>query len=359
MRVSDFDYELPPERIAQEPPASRESARLLVAGPDRASDRHVRISDLPDFLREGDLLVVNDTRVRPARLYAERETGRRFELLLLEPLASSESQLWKSLVRPAAKAREGEVLRVGELQVRMVERARDEAGELLPEWIVELVDVADSDLDGLLERVGHVPLPPYIRRAAGESSPEDKERYQTVYARESGAVAAPTAGLHFTDELFARLEEAGVSRTAVTLHVGAGTFKPVSVEDTADHRMHSEEYELSRETADAIAACRERGGRVVAIGTTSMRTLETCAAGNGLVEPGRGSTDIFITPGYRFGVVDLLLTNFHLPKSTLLMLVSAFSGRERILELYADAVEREYRFFSYGDAMLLTRSDRG
>lgn len=372
MQLSDFDYDLPPERIAQEPAATRDAARLMVPGPDGVEHRTVR--DLPACLRPGDLVVVNDTRVRRARVFGRRATGGRVELFVLgrEELPG---RPWRALVNPARKLKPGEVLvlettdgaphpswraRALERLPHDVERRDDGSPRPGPCWRLELFregahEAEDGPLEALFEELGQLPLPPYIHRD-GER-PEDTERYQTVFAAKPGAVAAPTAGLHLTPELMAELEARGIEVARVTLHVGLGTFAPVEAERIADHVMHSEEWELPAETAQAVAACRARGGRVVAIGTTSVRVLETAAAGAGGVRAGRGATDIFITPGYRFRVVDVLLTNFHLPKSTLLMLVSALIGRERTLELYALAVREGYRFFSYGDAMLLERAE--
>jgi S-adenosylmethionine:tRNA ribosyltransferase-isomerase len=360
LRVSDFDYALSAERIAQSPSEPRDAARLLVH--DRAADstQHANVRSLPDLLAPGDLLVVNDTRVRSTRLLGRRSSGGAVEFLLLERLAPG---VWRSLAQPAARLRPGEIVACenGAVHVRMLERperADDATGESVPgEWRVELVGTAEADGADLelLERTGRAPLPPYIRRER-DGDPRtalDRERYQTVFAREHGAVAAPTAGLHFTAELLARLAQRGVELARVTLHVGEGTFKPVVADDPRDHRMHAERYELSPQTAEAVARCRARGRRVIAVGTTSVRTLETCADAAGTVREGAGETALFITPGYRFRAVDALLTNFHLPRSTLLMLVSAFAGRERVLRLYGEAAALGYRFYSYGDAMLL------
>jgi len=353
VNLSDFDYELPAERIAQEPAAERDRARLLVheRAPDRTDHRQVR--DLPELLRPGDLLVVNDTRVLRARLFARRASGGRVELFFLEPTPRA-PDVWRAQAHPARRLRVGETLGLEglEARARLVERELQEDGTPAMEWHVRLETPAGAALEPLavLERVGHVPLPPYVERA---DEPRDAERYQTVYARVPGAVAAPTAGLHFTPELFARLAAAGVERAALTLHVGPGTFQPVKATRVEDHRMHSERFVLPQETVDAVARTRARGGRVVAVGTTAVRVLESCAAEDGALAPGAGSTALFLVPGARFRVVDALLTNFHLPRSTLLMLVAAFAGRERVLALYREALERGYRFYSYGDAMLL------
>ena len=352
MRVSDFDFELPERAIAQVPATPRDAARLLVHDIERDATEHAHVSGLADRLRSGDLLVVNDTRVRRARLIGKRASGGAVEFLLLE---QREAGLWRVLARPAAKLRIDERIELesGHLAARM--HARIGAS---PEWWIELIDpAAGTDaLDVLIERYGRAPLPPYIRRERGADPlrDDDRESYQTVFARELGAVAAPTAGLHFTPELLARLAARGIERASVTLHVGEGTFKPVAVEDTRDHAMHSERYTLPLATVDAIARCRARHGLVVAVGTTSVRVLESCADASGVVHAGAGETRLFLEPGAPFRVVDVLMTNFHLPRSTLLMLVSAFAGRERVLRLYGEALAQGYRFYSYGDALLLS-----
>lgn len=362
MKLSDFDYELPPDRIAQTPPERRDQSRMLVYERSADAVHHARIADLPEWLREDDLLVVNDTRVLPARLHARRETGARVEFLLLERLPVP-TWCWSALVHPARKLREGERVWIeeSEFSVRMGVRPRDAAGRVLRSWPIEFLGPdgrpieREGDGEALLEAHGQMPLPPYIERTsemAESVGAMDRERYQTVFARVPGAVAAPTAGLHLTEALLEELEGRGVRRAAVTLHVGAGTFQPVREDDVREHRMHSEVYELSAATADALAACRTAGGRVVAVGTTSARVLETCAR-DGAPAAASGRTSIFILPGHEFRCVDVLLTNFHLPRSTLLMMISALVGRERTLELYREAVERGYRFYSYGDAMLI------
>jgi len=346
MKLSDFDYELPPERIASRPAERREDARLLVHDVARDATQHTTVAELERFLAPGDLLVVNDTRVLPARVRARRGSGGAVELLFLEPAGPPE-RVWRALARPARRLKPGEELALERSAVRARLVARAEDG-----WLVELRDPQDpgAPVEALLERVGHVPLPPYIER---EDDEQDRERYQTVFAAVPGAVAAPTAGLHFTPELLARLEARGVRRAAVTLHVGAGTFLPVQSDDPRAHPMHAERYVLPPATARAVLATRAAGGRVVAVGTTSARVLETCADRAGGLRAGADETRLFLLPGAPFRVVDALLTNFHLPRSTLLMLVSAFAGRERVLRLYREAVERGYRFYSYGDAMLL------
>ncbi|MEL7058594.1 MAG: tRNA preQ1(34) S-adenosylmethionine ribosyltransferase-isomerase QueA [Acidobacteriota bacterium] len=338
MRTEDFNFELPEASIAQRP-APRGSSRLLVLDAEDAA-RHRRVRDLPEILRAGDLLVVNDTRVLPARLEAHRRPGGgRCELLLLEKL---EARTWSCLARPAKRLRVGTVL----------DLAPDLEAEVLAIDRETRVLRFSEDVEPRLDTLGHVPLPPYIRRP---DDAEDRTRYQTVFARHDGAVAAPTAGLHFDDALLERLIERGVDRTAVTLHVGPGTFRPVTAERVQDHRMDTERWIVPPEAEAAIDAARARGGRIVAVGTTVVRTLESAARDDGRVPSGSGRTDLFLMPGSRLRAVDVLLTNFHLPRSTLLMLVSAFAGRERVLAAYREAVERGYRFYSYGDAMLLER----
>jgi S-adenosylmethionine:tRNA ribosyltransferase-isomerase len=334
--TSEFDYRLPPDRIATEP-APRGQSRLLVLE-RRGAQRHRRVDDLPEILRPGDLLVVNDTRVIPARLFGHRvATGGEIEILLTERV---DATTWDALVRPGRRAKPG--TRIGfedGLAAEVIEK--DPGGRHRLRF--------SEPVEPHLDRLGHVPLPPYIERA---DTPEDRERYQTVYAASPGAVAAPTAGLHFSKELLTRLAAAGIETARVTLHVGPGTFKPVTVERIEDHRMESERYEIPEATAAAVDQARREGRRIVAVGTTVVRTLES-AAKEGKVAPGVGRTDLFITPGFRFQAVDLLLTNFHLPRSTLLMLVCAFAGRERVLAAYEEAIASGYRFYSYGDAMLI------
>ena len=360
MKTDDFQFELPEQLIAQTPAPKREEARLFVHDTEADRTTHSTVKELASFLRSGDLLVFNDTRVRPLRLFGKRASGGVVEFLLVERLAS-EPGCWRALVHPARKLKPGErvALRGEECGLVMVERRVFESGEKDAAWVVRW-DLADgASEDEWIERLGRMPLPPYIRRPRGTEDPHDaldRERYQTVYANEAGAVAAPTAGLHFTPELIASLKDAGIESTFVTLHVGEGTFQPVKVSELSEHRMHSESYRLTEETVQAIERTRARGGRVVAVGTTSVRVLESCADESGTLHAGENSTNIFLYPGQSFRVVDLLFTNFHLPKSTLLMLVSAFAGRERTLALYEQAVEQSYRFFSYGDAMLISRA---
>ncbi len=342
MQVSDFDYPLPERLIADRPARPRSHSRLLQVGPDGAlHDR--RMSEFAAVLSPGDLLVFNDTRVIPARLFGRKHSGGRVEVLIERLLEGSKVL---AHVRASKSPRSGGRLLLGEGQEIEVE-VRSRQGELF-----ELDFPAGSDVVGLLERHGHVPLPPYIQR---QDSPSDHEDYQTLWARHPGAVAAPTAGLHFDQELLQALRDRGVESAFVTLHVGAGTFQPVRVERIEKHVMHAEQVRVDSQVCAAVAAARQRGARVVAVGTTVVRSLEAAAAGNGVLEPFVGDTRLFITPGYRFRVIDALLTNFHLPKSTLLMLVCAFGGYQAVMAAYRHAVQQEYRFFSYGDAMFLER----
>lgn len=340
MRVADFDFDLPPELIALRPARPRDSARMLVVdGAAPIADRSVR--DLPDLLREGDVLVFNDTRVIPARL-----EGRRGEAKIGATLHKRlDLRRWQAFIRNAKRVREGDQLVFGG-GVTAVAELRHEDGS------VTLAFEGEEPVEILLERAGTMPLPPYI---AGKrpTDAQDREDYQTMFAAEDGAVAAPTAALHFTDELVAALDAKGVRRETLTLHVGAGTFLPVKAEDTDDHVMHSEWGRIDAATASRLNAARAAGGRLIAVGTTSLRTLESAADADGTIRPFAADTDIFITPGYRFRAVDGLMTNFHLPKSTLMMLVSALMGRERMLHAYAHAIAEGYRFYSYGDSSLL------
>ena len=336
LTLDDFDYHLPPERIAQAPLAERSASRLLVLDGEALSDRGIR--DLPSLLDPADLLVMNDTRVLHARLFGRKDSGGQVEVLVERPLGGDEAL---AQVRASKPPRAGSQLLLEEtLTVEVVERNGEFYRLRFPGDAVELI-----------ERYGRLPLPPYITHAATGA---DEERYQTVFARHRGSVAAPTAGLHFDPALLGALAQRGIATARVTLHVGAGTFQPVRVHDLAEHRMHRERYEVPQATVAAVTACRDRGGRVVAVGTTTLRTLETAALSGQLIA-GAGESELFVTPGFRFRVVDVLLTNFHLPKSTLLMLVSAFAGMEPIRAAYRHAIAHQYRFFSYGDAMLIHR----
>lgn len=337
MRLEDFSYELPERLIAQTPAARRDASRLLAVGRDGLE--HLQFSSFPELLRPDDLLVLNDTRVIKARLHGEKDTGGRAEILV-ERIESDAEALCQ--VRVSKPLKPGRWLAVGSHRLEVVGREGEFYRLAFPGSVTRVLDDA-----------GEVPLPPYIGHPADAS---DEERYQTVYGTRPGAVAAPTAGLHFTREMLDHLPRRGVEVAYVTLHVGAGTFQPVRVSDVREHRMHQERYEIPPEVAAAVARCRDRGGRVVAVGTTVVRTLESAPGPGGQVRPGQGETDLFITPGFRFQVVDALLTNFHLPQSTLLMLVCAFAGYRRVLDAYRAAVAAEYRFFSYGDAMFLERT---
>jgi len=356
-RVSDYEYDLPDGRIARYPAERRDQSRLLVAPRDGAPFEHRVFSDLADLLNPGDVLVVNESRVRPARLLGRKPTGAPSEILLLRPWVgggaasgrasiggrkSDAETLWEALVRPGGKLKPGRVVNIA------------------PGFDVQIVDgvpgggrvvrlVVEGSVREALETHGHMPLPPYLDR---EDEPLDRERYQTVYARVPGSVAAPTAGLHFTPKLLDKIEARGVQRVAVTLDVGVGTFRPVEEDDLADHDMHSESYFVPAGAADAINGARGEGRRIWAVGTTVVRTLES-AARDGVVEAGGGATDLFVRPGFAFQVVDGLVTNFHLPRSTLLMLVAAFAGYQRTMEAYGAAVQEGYRFYSYGDAMVV------
>lgn len=341
-RTSDFDYPLPPELIAQHPSRNREQSRLLVVDRASGSIQHRTFVDLIDLIPPGDVLVVNETEVFPARLRGRRRGGGEAEILLLHPAASGEG-VWEALARPGAKLKAGRFIEISaELAVEIVAVAT--GGNRLVRLHTDL------GVDEALARYGEVPLPPYVRRQPTE---DDRERYQTVYSRVSGSVAAPTAGLHFTPGLMARLQERGVHLARLVLHVGVGTFRPVEVDDPAAHRMHSEWFNVPAEAAEAINRCRGQNGCVWAVGTTAVRTLETVAAVDGTVSPGTGWTDIFIRPPHRFRAVDRMITNFHLPRSTLLMLVAAFAGHELVMEAYREAIAHGYRFYSYGDAMVI------
>ncbi|HTX77911.1 MAG TPA: tRNA preQ1(34) S-adenosylmethionine ribosyltransferase-isomerase QueA [Terracidiphilus sp.] len=354
LRVADFDYDLPEELIAQEPPAERGASRMLAMDRATGTLQDTVFSGLPAFLRAGDLLVLNDSRVIPARLYARRTLRRerekptgRIEVMLTEPTGEHQ---WRALVRPGRKVAIGEILEFhssnGSIELRAEVLERGAYGERLLQF--EPVE----DFYAGLERIGHIPLPPYIHR---DDAATDRERYQTVYSQELGSVAAPTAGLHFTPAMLSRLAGMGVGIARITLHVGLGTFAPLRVERVDEVRLHRERYTLSAEAADAINRAASERRRIVAVGTTAVRTLEHCAlqACGAPLKPHSGSTEIFISPGFRFRLVSALLTNFHLPQSSLLMLVSAFAGRERVLAAYRHAVEQRYRFFSYGDCMFI------
>ncbi len=340
MNVSEFNFDLPQELIAQDPLEERSSSRLLVLDKETGDIQHKNFRDLLSYLRRGDCLVVNDTKVIPARLYGvKEETEAKIEVLLLK---RRESDLWETLVKPGKKARPGTVISFG--------------GGILKGTVIDVVEEGnrlirfsyEGIFEEILDQLGQMPLPPYITHEL-----KDKNRYQTVYAKHDGSAAAPTAGLHFTEELLEEIRDMGVCIAHVTLHVGLGTFRPVKVDNILDHHMHSEFYVVEEAEAEKINGAKREGGRVICVGTTSCRALESAAGEDGILKAGSGWTDIFIYPGYRFKILDCLVTNFHLPESTLVMLVSALAGRERVLHAYREAVREQYRFFSFGDAMLI------
>ncbi len=340
LKKSDFYYDLPEELIAQDPLSDRSSSRLLSLDKITGETGHHSFKEIPQFLRPGDCLVLNNTKVIPARLMGHKEeTGAAIEVLLLK---RKDKDKWETLVKPGKKAKPGANIIFGDglLKGRVLDVL--EEGNRLIEFTYEGI------FEEVLDQLGEMPLPPYITHKLA-----DKNRYQTVYARYEGSAAAPTAGLHFTPGLLSEIEEMGVRLAYVTLHVGLGTFRPVKEENVLDHHMHSESYEITKEAAEVINETKKDGGRVICVGTTSCRTIESSADENGIVHPGSGNTEIFIYPGYRFKVLDGLITNFHLPESTLIMLVSALAGRERVLDAYKEAVDCRYRFFSFGDAMII------
>ena len=340
MKTSDFYYDLPERLIAQTPMEPRDAARMMVIHRDTGLREDRIFRDLPEYLRPGDVMVINQTKVIPARLLGEKEdTKVPAEILLLKRLDQTH---WETLVRPGRRLKKGVTVSFGGGLLRAVISDTTDAGGRIVEFRYEGV------FEELLDRLGEMPLPPYIHEKL-----EDPSQYQTVYAKQEGSAAAPTAGLHFTPEVMDQVREMGVEIVPVLLHVGLGTFRPVKAEDVSQHKMHSEFYQVTKEAADKINAARRNGGRIVCIGTTSVRTLETAADEKGIVHPGMGNTSIFITPGVKLNATDVLLTNFHLPESTLLMLVSALMGREQALDAYREAVEKEYRFFSFGDCMLI------
>ncbi|MDK0981920.1 tRNA preQ1(34) S-adenosylmethionine ribosyltransferase-isomerase QueA [Clostridium perfringens] len=340
MKVSDFYFELPEELIAQYPLEKRDSSRLMVLDKKTGEIEHRKFHDILEYLNEGDTLVLNNTRVLPARLIGEKEeTGGKIEFLLLKRI---EGDKWECLAKPGRKAKVGTVFTFGEGKLKAIVREIGEEGNRIIEFKY------DGIFEQVLDELGQMPLPPYIHEKL-----EDKERYQTVYSKEKGSAAAPTAGLHFTEELLKEIKDKGVNIAYLTLHVGLGTFRPVKVDDVNNHVMHSEYYHLDKENAELINKTKEAGKRVIAVGTTSSRTLETIGDENGRVREQSGWTDIFIYPGYKFKIVDNLITNFHLPESTLIMLVSALAGQDNIMNAYNTAVKEKYRFFSFGDSMFV------
>lgn len=340
MKVSDFYFELPEELIAQYPLEKRDSSRLMVLDKKTGEIEHRKFHDILEYLNEGDTLVLNNTRVLPARLIGEKEeTGGKIEFLLLKRI---EGDKWECLAKPGRKAKVGTVFTFGEGKLKAIVREIGEEGNRIIEFKY------DGIFEQVLDELGQMPLPPYIHEKL-----EDKERYQTVYSKEKGSAAAPTAGLHFTEDLLKEIKDKGVNIAYLTLHVGLGTFRPVKVDDVNNHVMHSEYYHLDKENAELINKTKEVGKRVIAVGTTSSRTLETIGDENGRVREQSGWTDIFIYPGYKFKIVDNLITNFHLPESTLIMLVSALAGQDNIMNAYNTAVKEKYRFFSFGDSMFI------
>jgi len=342
MNRSDFHFDLPEELIAQVPIERREQSRLLCMDRSSGETAHRRFFELPELLQKGDCLVLNDSRVMPARLLGTRETGGAAEIVLLREVSAKKEPVWLCLVRPGRKIKTGTKLIFGGGELTAVVTGETDGGNRIIEF------KCCGDFPEALERLGKMPLPPYIRAEL-----KDRERYQTVYSRESGSAAAPTAGLHFTRELLEAIKALGVEICFITLHVGLGTFRPVKTDEIEKHKMHAEYFIISEETAETVNRARTNGGRAIAVGTTSCRALESCAENSGKVTAFSGFTDIFIYPGYEFKCVDGLITNFHLPESTLIMLVSAFSGRELILRAYDEAIKERYRFFSFGDAMLI------
>jgi S-adenosylmethionine:tRNA ribosyltransferase-isomerase len=340
MKTSDFFYDLPEELIAQDPLEDRTASRLLVLDRKTGAVKHKIFSDVIDYLNKGDCLVINNTRVIPARLIGEKEgTGGKVEVLLLKRRAND---VWETLVKPGKKLKPGAKITFGDGRLRAEVLEVVEEGNRLVKFYYEGI------FEEILDSLGEMPLPPYITHKL-----EDKEMYQTVYAKFDGSAAAPTAGLHFTKELLNKIEEKGIKIASITLHVGLGTFRPVKVDDVNNHHMHTEWYEVNTEAADIINETKRNGGRVICVGTTSCRTIESVADDNGYMKAKTGETDIFIYPGYKFKIMDGLITNFHLPESTLVMLVSAFAGKENVLSAYETAVKERYRFFSFGDAMIL------
>ena len=346
MNISEFDYELPENLIAQMPADKRQNSKMLVLDKQNKTIEHKHFFDIVDYIEPNSILVLNNTKVLPARLYGTKDTGAKIEVFLLE---NKENKNWSCLIKPSKRVKPDTVITISdELQVRPIKRLEDDG-----EWLVELI--YNGELMDILHKVGNIPLPPYIERKlkTEEIKQFDMERYQTVYAKDEGSVAAPTAGLHFTQEILQKLKNKGVEVAYVTLNVGLGTFRPVKCDNVLDHKMHSETYEITQEAADLINNAKAKGKKLVAVGTTTVRTLETAYQKLGCIKACHDHSELFIYPPYEFKVVDELLTNFHLPKSTLLMLVSALAGKEFIFKAYNEAISNEYRFFSYGDCMLI------
>ncbi len=346
MKISEFDYNLPEDLIAQMPADKRENSKMLLLNRENQTIEHKHFFDIVDYLDDNTLLVLNDTKVLPARLYGTKDTGAKIEVFLLE---TKEGNKWSCLIKPSKRVKPDTIITISdELKVRPIKRLEDDG-----EWLVELI--YEGNLFEILHQVGNIPLPPYIERKLKneELAQFDMERYQTVYAKDEGSVAAPTAGLHFTQEILGKLKDKGVEIAYVTLNVGLGTFRPVKCENILDHKMHSETFSISKETAEAINNAKTNGKKVVAVGTTTVRTLETAYQKYGCIKECHDHSELFIYPPYEFKVIDNLITNFHLPKSTLLMLVSALAGKEFIFRAYQEAIDNKYRFFSYGDCMFI------
>ena len=349
MLLSEFDYNLPEELIAQLPADKRENSRMLVLNRDKHSISHKHFYDIVDLIEPNSLLVLNNTKVMPARLYGTKETGAKIEIFLLKPSSGAGEGCWKVLIKPSKRVKSGTIIKVSdELSVEVLHRLEDDG-----EWLVKLL--YEGDLMAVLHRNGNIPLPPYIERKMQSEDLRklDFERYQTVYAKDEGSVAAPTAGLHFTTEILQKLKDKGVEIAYVTLNVGLGTFRPVKCENVLEHKMHSETFEITQEAAETINRAKQTGKKIIAVGTTTVRTLETAYQKYGEIKACHDHSELFIYPPYEFKVIDNLITNFHLPKSTLLMLVSALAGKDFIFEAYEDAIKNKYRFFSYGDCMYI------
>lgn len=351
MNISEFDYNLPEDLIAQMPSDKRENSKMMVLDKNLQTIEHKHFFDIIDYIDNNCILVLNNTKVLPARLYGKKETGAKIEIFLLEPTDNNHESkcIWKALVKPSKRVKPEILIKISdELSVKILKRLEDDG-----EWLVELLYT--GDLFEILHKVGNIPLPPYIERKiqSEELKNFDMERYQTVYAKDEGSVAAPTAGLHFTNEILEKLKSKGVEIVYVTLNVGLGTFRPVKCENILDHKMHSETFEITQEAADKINKAKAEGKKLVAVGTTTVRTLETAYQKFGCIKACHDHSELFIYPPYEFKVIDKLITNFHLPKSTLLMLVSALAGREFILKAYQEAINNKYRFFSYGDCMFI------
>lgn len=348
MNISEYDYNLPENLIAQMPADKRENSKMLVLDREKCSIEHKHFFDIVDYIDKNSVLVLNNTKVLPARLYGTKETGAKIEVFLLEA-KSENNKLWNALIKPSKRVKPDTIITVSDnLQIKPIKRLEDDG-----EWLIELI--FEGNLFEILHKVGNIPLPPYIERklTTKELTQFDKERYQTVYAKDEGSVAAPTAGLHFTEEILKKLAEKGVEIIYVTLNVGLGTFRPVKCENILDHKMHSETFEITQEAADRINKAKQNGKKLIAVGTTTVRTLETAYQKFGCIKACHDSSELFIYPPYEFKVVDNLITNFHLPKSTLLMLVSALAGKEFIFKAYNEAINNDYRFFSYGDCMYI------